>query len=315
MQFKRGELFMLMLIGSVTLVISALAWVKGQDVSLGAYLAAFFFNGLFLAIGQFYRIVRKDAKIATLVTVLGLLLISGNLLEILTYQMLPYAFPSRDAFFASVDGLFGFVWADYVIWMSRYPDFASVLKYVYLSCGWQIAAILTVLTFKGHYRDSVKFMLALAIGGMLTIIIWAFFPSSTPAAFQSLPDDVKLSLGLVVSPEQGNWLVEISKTGIKTLSPEMFVGVVGFPSYHTVLAACCAWYARKTGWLGYPVYFLSILMVPAILLHGSHNIIDVIGGLAVTAVSIFMAYRVAEAGTLPILGIVRPEKYALTRQN
>ena len=313
MRFKRGELFMLLLIGCIFLVICALAVVKGQEVNLPGYTAAFFFNGLFLAIGQFYRIVRKDEKIATLVTVLGLLLVSGNLLEILTYQMLPYAFPSRDAFFASVDGFFGFVWSDYVIWLSGYPLFSAMLKYVYLSCGWQIAAILAVLAFTGKSRESVKFMLGLAIGGMVTIIIWAFFPSSTPAAFQDLPEHVKVSLGLVVSPEQGQWLVDVSKTGLHRLSPEMFVGVVGFPSYHTVLAACCAWHARKAGYLAYPIYILSVLMFPAILLHGSHNIIDVIGGLLVTVASVFMAHRIAEAGTLPVLGVVNTARFAVTK--
>lgn len=310
MRFERGELFMLLLTGGIFAAVIGLVFVKGFDVNVKAYSAAFLFNGLFLAIGQFYRIVRKDEKIASLVTVLGLLLVSGNLLEVLTYQMLPYAFPSQDAFFAGVDGMFGFVWADYVIWMSGYPTFAAILKYVYLSCGWQIAAIIGVLAFTGKGNEAAKFMLALAIGGIVTILIWSLFPSSTPAAFQALPPHVQSALGLVVSPEQGQWLVQVSKTGLRHLSPEMFVGVVGFPSYHTVLAACCAWYARKAGIVAYPVYGLSILMVPAILLHGSHNIIDVIGGLVVTVVSVYMAHRIAEAGNLPIFGIVRPEGFA-----
>ena len=138
-------------------------------------------------------------------------------------------------------------------------------------------------------------MLAIIIGGVITIEVWTLFPSSTPAAFQNIPPNIAASLGLVVSPGQGEWLVQLSREGLKTLAPEYFVGVVGFPSYHTVLAVVSVVYAFKMRFIWLPFLALNTLMLPAILLHGSHNLVDVFGGLAVSAVSVWIAGKIADA--------------------
>ena len=135
-------------------------------------------------------------------------------------------------------------------------------------------------------------MLAVVIGGLITIEVWALFPSSTPAAFQALPADVAARLGLIVSPQQGSWLVTLSYEGLARISPNELVGIVGFPSYHTVLALLSVWFARKVRFLLIPIMVINSLMLPAILLHGSHNLIDVFGGICVTIVSIWFSEKI-----------------------
>jgi PAP2 superfamily len=289
MRFERGEVYLIILIAVVTLTSAILALVKGIDVDIAAFGFPVVFNLVFLAIGQFYRTKRADPRIASVVTAIGLMMISGHALKLLNYLLLPYHFHGTDAFLTQVDAWLGFVWADFVLRLAQYPAFCAVLKQVYLSCAWQIAGIILLLGLADKTEEIARFMLAVVIGGLVTIEVWSLFPSSTPAAFQAIPADVAARLGLIVSPEQGNWLVKLSYEGLKRISPNELVGIVGFPSYHTVLALLSVWFARKVRYLVIPIGILNALMLPAILLHGSHNLIDVFGGVCVTIVSVWFA--------------------------
>ena len=292
LRFERGEQYLIILIAAVALTSAVLALVKGVEVDVAAFGFPVLFNLVFLAIGQFYRTRRADPRIASVVTAVGLMMISGHALKLLNYLLLPYHFHGTDAFLAQADAWMGFVWADFVLALADYPAFCAVLKQVYLSCAWQIAGIILILGLANKTEEIARFMLAVVIGGLITIEVWTLFPSSTPAAFQALPADVAARLGLIVSPEQGSWLVKLSYEGLARISPDELVGIVGFPSYHTVLALLSVWYASKVRWLVIPIGALNVLMLPAILLHGSHNLIDVFGGICVTIASIWISSAV-----------------------
>jgi PAP2 superfamily len=296
MRFERGEIYLIILIAAVTVTSAVLALVKGVDVDVAAFVFPVVFNLVFLAIGQFYRTRRADPRIASVVTSIGLMMISGHALKLLNYLLLPYHFHGTDAFLTQVDARMGFVWADFVLWLAQYPAFCAVLKHVYLSCAWQIAGIILLLGLENKTEEIARFMLAVVIGGLITVEVWTLFPSSTPAAFQAIPADVAARLGLIVSPEQGSWLVRLSYEGLKRISPNELVGIVGFPSYHTVLALLSVWFARKVRYLVIPIGILNTLMLPAILLHGSHNLIDVFGGVCVTIASVWISSKIC-AGT------------------
>ncbi|MGB8818518.1 MAG: hypothetical protein WCC66_11415, partial [Rhizobiaceae bacterium] len=62
----------------------------------------------------------------------------------------------------------------------------------------------------------------------------------------------------------------------------------------TVLAFTTLYYSRSIRLVHMPVMLLVFLMVPAILIHGSHNLIDVFGGLCVTLASIVIAGRLVD---------------------
>jgi PAP2 superfamily len=305
MRFERGEIFLIALIAAVVLTSAVLALVKGVDIDVAAFGFPVLFNLVFLAIGQFYRAKRVDPRIASVVTSIGLMMISGHALKLLNYLLLPYHFHGTDAFLIQIDARMGFVWQDFVLKLSAYPAFCDILKQVYLSCAWQIAGIILLLGLANKTGEIGRFMLAVVVGGLVTIEVWTLFPSSTPAAFQAIPADVAARLGLIVSPEQGSWLVRLSYEGLKRISPNELVGIVGFPSYHTVLALTSVWFARKVPYLVIPIGMLNALMLPAILLHGSHNLIDVFGGVCVTIVSVWFSNRIFAGKEAKLSGSAR----------
>ena len=291
MVYNQAELHMFRLTFFALAACTVLAIYKGIAPDFASFSGSFAtFCGL-MAIGQFYRKVRPDERIASVVTAVAFLMFTGHVFSVLTYLHLPYLVQGGDQFFEQIDSHLGFHWSTFVVAVSDYPAICEALRLVYLSSAWQIAAAILALGLVRRYDEIGALALAILVGAAVTTEVWALFPSSTPAAFQPLPADVAARLGLVVSPEQGAWLARISHEGLTSIGAESMVGIVGFPSYHTVLTFTTLYFAWTITWLRWPLALHGMLMVPAILVHGSHNVIDVFGGLAVTVAAIVIAKR------------------------
>jgi membrane-associated phospholipid phosphatase len=168
-----------------------------------------------------------------------------------------------------------------------------MLKTVYKTSLWQCFLLLIVLGLFGKVQHVSRLALAFILSGIISISVWSLFPSSTPAAFQPLSADVLNNLHLTVDPAYGAKLVALSKTGSNFITPLSMLGMVGFPSFHTVMAALFLYYSWPLKYLRLPALVVTGLMLPAILLHGAHNLIDVLGGIAVAAFAIWFASRTA----------------------
>ena len=216
-------------------------------------------------------------------------------MRLFNFVLLPYQFPPVDLLLAEVDGALGFHWSSYARMMAEFPSLSSLLFFVYTTSYWQMVALIFLLGLFGKTTSIKQFMLANIIGGLLTTLIWFFLPSSTPAAFQPLPDGIDKQLDLFLNGEYGRWLVRIGQDGLSYLSPEVMGGIVGFPSFHTVMAIIIVRYSREVPYAVIPFGILNALMFPAILLHGAHNLVDVFGGIAVVWAAIWMAETISDA--------------------
>jgi membrane-associated phospholipid phosphatase len=72
---------------------------------------------------------------------------------------------------------------------------------------------------------------------------------------------------------------------ISRLAP---TGLVTFPSFHAAGAVLLAWAVSHIPYLRLPGLLLSILMLAATPLHGSHFLTDVLAGMILAALSIAM---------------------------
>ena len=91
---------------------------------------------------------------------------------------------------------------------------------------------------------------------------------------------------IAVGPAYGSELVRLSQEGVDALSPRNILGLIGFPSFHTVMACMSVIFLARVRCLAIPAVLLNLLMMPAILVQGGHHLMDVFGGFAV----FFLAY-------------------------
>jgi hypothetical protein len=306
MRFERAELF----VSWVLLLMAALSAIIAQLKHINVLYSEYVFRGtlalVFLGVGQFCRRVRAHPSIAASATAIGLFLVAGQVMRLFNYTLLPYHYSSIDHILAAMDAKFGFVWSSFAVEMANYPKLGNLLRIIYVSCYLQIALLVILLGIFGKNSAITRFLCTNVIGGLITICLWFLFPSSTPAAFQALSPGIGSKLDLVLSVEWGKWLATIGNTGLHTLNPSELGGIIGFPSFHAVMAILILRYSKEfPGGLAF-YSTLNVLMIPAILLHGAHNLVDVIGGCAVGAISIWLTEKNAISKSQNSESVLKP---------
>ena len=78
----------------------------------------------------------------------------------------------------------------------------------------------------------------------------------------------------------------------------MATGLVAMPSFHAAAGAIFVWAGWSFKWLRAPVLLLNSLMWVATITVGAHYMVDVPAGIAVAALSIWIAKRYVPAAPI-----------------
>jgi membrane-associated phospholipid phosphatase len=129
--------------------------------------------------------------------------------------------------------------------------------------------------------------------------VWTAAPSFGAFSVYDLPSGVSGHLALALDGRYAHELVALLAHGPGRISPAAAKGLIGFPSYHAVLALLVVWYARPlqvVRWLALAVNGLVLIATP---IQGGHHIVDVVAGFAVAALAIWAADLFARYATRP----------------
>ncbi|MBA8902757.1 phosphatase PAP2 family protein [Phyllobacterium sp. P30BS-XVII] len=251
-----------------------------------------------IGVGQFYRTVRPEEKIALAATASGLFILFTIVGSVFNYLLLPVGPRRIDDILTKFDAYLGFSWTDAVIYVASMPALGSLLRWIYASSMPQLILIILILGFSGQRDGLHRFLLTGLIGALISIALWAMFPSSGPAAFEMLPASISSTLDMVVGSSYGAELNRLALEGPTFLSPKDALGLIAFPSFHTVMACMAVWFMFRMAF-AFPVFLIiNILMLPAILVHGGHHLVDVIGGFAVFGIALFASKQLVRSTRL-----------------
>ncbi len=160
--------------------------------------------------------------------------------SVLNYLLLTRAGARIDLELARIDRAMGFDWPLVMAWMARHPSLNLAAKTVYSSMLPQVA-LLTIMLATKDPQTVYRFLLALALSALVCIAIWSLAPSF--GAFSVYPPPPSMALAL--DQAYAHDLVRLLKDGPGLISPRDTKGLIGFPSYHAVLALLVAWHARR----------------------------------------------------------------------
>jgi hypothetical protein len=269
---------------------------------------AFFGLGLLAAsllmAARFYRTVRPDPRIAAMLFGAGFLCLFSSGASILNYLLLTKAGARIDIVLADLDRAMGLDWPGLMRWMGQHPGLNAAARIVYSSTLPQVA--LSAIVLAGIEPDRVyRFCLALALSALLCITIWSFVPSFGAFSVYALPD---AKMDLALNSAYAQELLRLLREGPGLISPHNAKGLIGFPSYHAVLALLVCWYLRDVKFLRWPVLGLNLAVILATPVQGGHHFIDVFASFPVAALSIFAAARLAK--TAKVLEPVNKESTA-----
>lgn len=240
----------------------------------------------------FYARVRRDLALSTLLGCTAFVLVFSAATCLLNYLLITVAGPRIDDVLLAADRIMGVSWPAIMAFAANHPAITQLLLLIYLSVIPQNALLFVALAWKQKCGEIYGFSLAIAIGALITLAVWALFPSFGAFSVYNLPPDVAGKLGLALNGDYGHDLVRMLKEGPGFISPRDLRGLIGFPSFHTVQALTLAWYARSLRYLRWPAVILNLLVIVSAPIHGGHDVVDLFGGAVVAVIAIMLADRI-----------------------
>lgn len=252
-----------------------------------------------LVAGQLYRQSGRSDRIGDTLVAAGLFLVFPVALSFLNHLFLPHGRETVDGALAWIDSFYGFHHPDWVAWAGAHPFANEAARVAYNSSLVQIAALVLVLGFSGRCERLGVFQLILAVAGILTVAIWVLLPTNGVGTVHPLPPEVEALARPTVTNAYAFELERMAREGPALISHDAVKGLISLPSYHTIMACACAWAAWGVRVLRWPFVLLNLVVLYGTIVHGGHHMIDLPAGMAVFAVSLLLARRIARAPAMP----------------
>ncbi len=279
-RLHRPELLAAWLIGGVVVLDVLLLALRGSSLAAAAFAGNIAVALVMFALALGYRTIGRAAEIATTLIACSFFILFSNAGAVLNNLLIAPGSQTIDPLLFRADAALGFDWRAFAIALSDYPALCRVLSWTYQSSLVQMAVVLIWLGFTGSRVNLHRFLLVGMIASCVTMAFWTLAPSFGPSPYIDLPAAVDARIGRVVDAGYGDRLLALAANGAPpVIGQEHLMGLIAFPSMHTVMALMTTLFARGTR-LFWPLVLINLLMIPAILLQGGHHVVDVLGGTA-----------------------------------
>jgi hypothetical protein len=269
----------------------------GFRVDVATYLSLMGIGLVVMAAGIFYQTRRPDPKIAAMLMGTSFLVLFAGAANLLNNYLMTVAGSRIDAALARVDRALGFDWYRLMLAVADHPLLNGILFQIYRIALPEIALLLVVLSLSGQVERAYRMCLSVALGALAVIGIWAWHPSLGAMSLYYLPPDVARRLVLNLSCEFGHAQAALLEHGPGFITPDALHGaLIGFPSYHCILALVVCWSARSLKRLRWPLWVANALVIVSTPIQGGHHLADVLAAFPVAAIVLFIAgWREASA--------------------
>ena len=241
------------------------------------------------AIGVSYRLLGRDEGIAATCFALSQLLLFSNCAALLNYLGLALRRPLHDTFLAQADRALGLDWWAYVVWLKSNPFVAQATTLAYNSSLIQFVAAILLLGFTRRFERLDQLSLGFMVAAIVTIGTWCLFPSFGALPLHYAQGLAQPSFFLAMSKQESLGLLALHAGAAPTLRFDELTGLIGCPSFHTVIAILTVHGLWRVPWAGPAAAAASIPVFLSIPADGGHHFIDMAAGAGVAAASIALA--------------------------
>lgn len=286
--FDRAELAFIGLIGAVFCT-DILMTLTGDQVLAWDRLAASLTAALGLVFGGVYmRVVKGAERGAKSAVVIGLTTVFALFMLVFFSPHMPTPDPALSDSLSAMDRWLGYDWSMLSAWVADVPHLGEVLQVFYWSAFLQVVAVVGILSYLSRFRDVDRMVFANAIGLLLVFLMWQVFPNLSQSTYQTVPAETARETDLMSGSVYFQSLIEMAANSLPMGQLDRMLGQVSFPSYQIVICVLAVWFSRATI-LFWPIVVINLIVVPAVLIHGSHHVADLIGGVAIAAIAVGIA--------------------------
>ena len=268
-----------------------LAWASYVhfQLDIAAYARLALLALALLAGGLYYHTRRSEPAIVAMLAGASFLCAFSAAASLLNYFLLTLHGPRIDAPLAALDSALGFDWVGVMTIMAVHQRLNGFLLFAYNVVLPEIALILVLLGWRGNAEKIYRFCIAIALGALVCIFVWALAPSFGAMSVYHLPPAIARAVAVSVDGSYGDALVAMLRNGPGFISPADIRGLIGFPSYHGVLALIAIRYARGLPHLFWPVLIMNMMVLVATPVQGGHHLIDVLASFPVAALVLLLS--------------------------
>jgi membrane-associated phospholipid phosphatase len=295
--------FYVLLMASISLVWACLA-LTGVNVSRALQFDTAIWACVAIVIATMLRRVGHE-RLSTGMETIAVIIVMAVVLVGIQYPLAAVSGPLVDEALLRADQMIGFDWLTFAR-LFRDPVALAILEWSYESMSWQAAIVLAILAWRGDATRSWHFVTATFILFLAATLPFPLFPADGRFVLCGLrPADVPVVSNFC---DYGPILHHLRDGSLRVIEPGMAVGMVTFPSAHTAAGLLLTWAVWPQRWLRCPFAVLNVALGIGAIVIGSHYLIDIIGGLAIGASSIWLAGKLIarvevageKAGSLPI---------------
>jgi len=275
----------------VKLVIMSAAAIVGA-ILLAAHGMSFSFLelagpvGVVAALGPcavFYHRRRTPQFVMTLLALMQLMVFT-SCFTVAMYGVAALNTPLVDDLLAATDAAIGLHVPKFVQWASAHPQLDRWMMLAYHSVIPQTLVVVLILGFRRKRVALETFVLRYMLCLVFTLLLFAAMPAIGPFSFYDFSP----------SPHQKHYLQHLLNTRVGELTAVSLSdceGLITFPSFHTsyaILLASAFWGNWR---LFVPFAILNAVVIAATLTSGWHYGIDVFGGVATVAITMYVTSR------------------------
>ena len=275
-----------LLAGAAVTVVSLGAWF-GFTIDPLIILQCLAGVSVLVAAAVYYTNWRPDPLLATACSVFAFLLLFPVTILPLSYVTAAFNMPLQDAVMARLDRALGFDWQAVQHWTLAQPMLGRASMFAYANAHWAIVGAWVVLIATRQFERLREFALLTMNTAVIGIAIAALVPVAGAYAYYGVSSDMLTGMK---GTGAGMWHVadfNAVRAGLlRVIDFGTMQGIVHFPSVHTVGAVTAAWALWQTPYLRWPLALFHAFVVFTAMPIGGHHLMDVLGGLALTALGL-----------------------------
>jgi hypothetical protein len=266
-------------------------WMAAAGFRLGSgYLQVLGCVVLLISVSLFYFCAGRDRRVMEFAHFGAQIASLYALMMVLSYLALSTNAPLADDTFDAIDKSLGLDWLAWTVWITAHPHIQWILAIAYDSLPIQaLFCYIYNIHTREFWRNSEIWWITF-ISVLVTIGGSAAFPGTNPYVYYGLEAaDHFVHMNHFLGLRDGT-LNLISFTDAQ--------GLIQAPSFHTVLAIMMTYNLRHNRWFFAIAVVLNTTLILSCPSEGSHYFVDLIGGAAVAAATIWGVRRFHFCGAI-----------------
>ncbi len=292
---RHGDRLRFAAIGTAAVIFFALQPFTSINVVWGSFVLSFGVAALVGGIGVFYRWSGRDEGIAATSLVTAQIMLASSFLALDNYLGLAVHRPLFDPLIESWDRAIGFDWAAYVGAVKANAIVAKALTLAYFSVLGQMILVIVFLGVTQRLARLDEFSLAYIIAGAVTVTWWVAFPTLGEMQWRYVTGAPAAAYSVAIGRAEALRAYELWRSGVATVRFHEMIGLIGAPSFHTVMALLSVRAFWGLPRVGVAIAALNALVLASIPADGGHHLIDMLAGGFVAWIAVVAARQLLAA--------------------